>query len=426
MTTKAGKQITVKDRVIRKKITTEGLMKNLIATVISEVQKSGSKASDSLYIRNQLEKSLNDYSQLLENPETRNNAPSTIDVEVDDKIIKIDVNKFGGEKLAKEIETALKEMPIELQNDDSIYKVCKESFRLILNINPIVAKFLIPKLNSIYPNAEIVLKSSEYFIPYGATLLAQQMKFGIETHDLLPYSVGISLYNGIIMKIVDGKSNYPCSGNHTFHTVSDNQKVIRVMAYEGDRGLARNCNPIGEFVVNNLPQVPAGQLQCQITFKFDQNGILTTLAYDVSHNKELNIQLNPTPNLGNFKKSAEGIILDASAESEGDKNMYSCLDQLDLYMEYLTELTKDEEDEKNKDIMVKVRRAKNYINTHKNDITIDNCKQLRLELEECAEKNNLEHDKNFASLETQDRPSNTNSANNGNGKNVESKTCIIM
>jgi tRNA(Ile2) C34 agmatinyltransferase TiaS len=71
------------------------------------------------------------------------------------------------------------------------------------------------------------------------------MKFGIETHDLLPYSVGISLYNGIIMKIVDGKSNYPCSGNHVFNTVSDNQKTIRVMAYEGDRKLARNCNPIG-------------------------------------------------------------------------------------------------------------------------------------------------------------------------------------
>ena len=161
-------------------------MKNLIGTVTSELQKSGSKSSDTLYIRNQLEKSLNEYSQLLENPETRNNVPSTIDVELDDRTIKIDVNKFGGDKLAKEIESALKDMPLDLQTDNSIYRVCNESFRLILNINPIVAKFLIPKLTVMYPNAEIVLKSSEYFIPYGATTLAQQMKFGIETHDLLP------------------------------------------------------------------------------------------------------------------------------------------------------------------------------------------------------------------------------------------------
>ena len=137
--------------------------------------------------------------------------------------------------------------------------------------------------------------------------------------------------------------------------------------------------------------------------------------------------------MGNFKKSPDGLVLNESADTEGDKNLYTALDQLDLFMDYLAELAKDAANEQSLEILLKVRRAKNYINSHKHEITTDNCQQLRLELEECADKNNLERDKNFAAPvkeETQPKTSTNPKVepikNNTNDAKVESKTCILM
>ncbi len=410
MDIKSGKKIIVKDRVIKKKVSTDGLMKNLVATVALELQKTGTKTYDSLTIRNQIEKALNNYAETLEDP----NAPSKLEVEIHDRKILLDLNQFGAEKLSQDIDDALRELEFDLERE--------ETFRLILSVNPIIAKCLIPKLNELYPNAALVLRSSEYAASHGAVNLAQQSKFGIESCDLLPYSVGISLYNGIIMKLVEGKSNYPLIGDHVFHTVVDNQKTIRVIAYEGDRLLSRNCKPIGEFVVSNLPPAQAGDIQCQIMLSFDNNGVLTPAAYDIENKKNFAIEVNTSPQLINAIKYGDGLVLSANADTEADRKLYSALDSLDLLIEFLMRISKEIPKQNRQDVLLKIKRAKNYINVHKNDITVEDCEQLRLELDECAEDNNLEKRKSFALPASQV----FNETKQKDEETVESKTCVIM
>ena len=94
-------------------------------------------------------------------------------------------------------------------------------------------------------------------------------------------------------------------------------------------------------------------------------------------------------------------------------------------MDYLVDLCKDSEKDKKDDVLLKVKRAKNYINTHKNDITVENCEQLRLELEECADKNNLERHKSFPIPHTQNENLKNNTTVDDKGK-VDSKVCAVM
>lgn len=418
-----GKSIVVKDRLVKKNITTDAAMKKLLSTVTLELQRQGSGLKNQQKIQQELEKALSDYGEKLEHDLTRKDAPFITKIEIDGKQIVLDLNKLNCEKIAKETEEALRFGKLEINTEDH------NSLQVVLNAHPVIAKYLIPKLEALYPNAKFLIQTNDNYTVMGAAALVQQAKFGISTCDLLPYNLGLSLYNGTMKTLIDGKTNYPAHGGTVFQTINDNQKSIRAIIYEGDRVLARNCKPIGELHVKDLPPSPCGT-KYELTLELDQNGVLTGYGRDVITKKKIDAIVNQKVNIvflaTNNPKNSKGLVLDSSAETDSDKTLFEMLDTLDIYMEYLFTMSKNLEEEKRKDVFLKLTRARSYINMNKLKITAQEVEQIKLELNECADMNNIQRRKSLAHTAEQVFSNGKTNSTKENGKlSSLSKTCII-
>lgn len=98
----------------------------------------------------------------------------------------------------------------------------------------------------------------------GAAYLASDL-LRIKTFDMVPYPIGVGLYNGIVKNIIKSKINFPCMGKHIFQTIVDYQHAIKVNLYEvGQSSLARNCKHISEFVIEDIPEAPVCEMKIEI------------------------------------------------------------------------------------------------------------------------------------------------------------------
>ncbi len=104
--------------------------------------------------------------------------------------------------------------------------------------------------------------------------------------DVVPHSLGISAAIDTPMgfipdyfsTIIPRNSVIPTSRSEVYSTMVDNQDTVEIRIYQGENAIARENVPLGSFKVEDLPQKPAGDLQVEVHFDFDLNGILTVTA----------------------------------------------------------------------------------------------------------------------------------------------------
>ncbi|KAF9594800.1 hypothetical protein IFM89_034783 [Coptis chinensis] len=67
---------------------------------------------------------------------------------------------------------------------------------------------------------------------------------------------------------------------------SDNQTQVGVKVLQGEREIASDTKPFGEFELMGIPPAPRGMPQIEVTFDIDANGIVTVSAKDKATGKE--------------------------------------------------------------------------------------------------------------------------------------------
>ena len=65
-----------------------------------------------------------------------------------------------------------------------------------------------------------------------------------------------------------------------FSTAVNNQPVVTIKVFEGERGRTKFNNLLGEFDLRGLPPAPKGVPQIEVTFELDANSIMTISAKD--------------------------------------------------------------------------------------------------------------------------------------------------
>jgi molecular chaperone DnaK len=134
--------------------------------------------------------------------------------------------------------------------------------------------------------------------------------------DVTPLSLGIETQGGGFVKIIQRNATIPTRDSRTFTTVTDNQNRVEIHVLQGERELAEHNKSLGRFDLINLPPLPKGVPQIEVSFDIDSNGIVKVSARDLMTGLEQGLSIRPSSGLSELE--IQRMIREALANAETD------------------------------------------------------------------------------------------------------------
>ncbi|MBL0211780.1 MAG: molecular chaperone DnaK [Holophagaceae bacterium] len=134
--------------------------------------------------------------------------------------------------------------------------------------------------------------------------------------DVTPLSLGIQTQGGGFVKIIQRNTTIPCKDSRTFTTVTDNQSRVEVHVLQGERELSEHNKSLGRFDLINLPPLPKGVPQIEVSFNIDSNGIVKVSAKDMMTNLEQTMSIRPTSGLSELE--IQRMVREGTTNAEDD------------------------------------------------------------------------------------------------------------
>eukprot|EP01124_Arcella_intermedia_P029761 TRINITY_DN6375_c0_g1_i3.p1 TRINITY_DN6375_c0_g1~~TRINITY_DN6375_c0_g1_i3.p1 ORF type:complete len:260 (+),score=69.78 TRINITY_DN6375_c0_g1_i3:410-1189(+) len=104
--------------------------------------------------------------------------------------------------------------------------------------------------------------------------------------DIAPLSLGLETAGGAMTVMIPRNTLLPTKKVRTFSTYQDDQDLVTIKVYEGERARVKDNHLLGTFELSGLPPAPQGTMEIEVTFEVDENGILTVTAEDKRNNNK--------------------------------------------------------------------------------------------------------------------------------------------
>ena len=111
--------------------------------------------------------------------------------------------------------------------------------------------------------------------------------------DVTPLSLGIETMGGLMDTIIPRNSKIPTAAGRQYTTSIDGQSKLLISVYQGERDLVRDNRKLAEFILTNIPGMPAGLPKIEIQFQLNADGILTVKAKELRSGVEQSIEVKP-------------------------------------------------------------------------------------------------------------------------------------
>jgi molecular chaperone HscA len=134
--------------------------------------------------------------------------------------------------------------------------------------------------------------------------------------DITPLSLGIETMGGLMDVILPRNTKIPVKAGRQYTTSADGQKNLKIAVYQGERDLVEHNRKLGEFILRNIPPMPAGLPKIEVHFVIDADGILKVKAKELRSGVEQSVEIKAAYGLS--EEDMALMLLDSIQHAEAD------------------------------------------------------------------------------------------------------------
>jgi molecular chaperone HscA len=142
--------------------------------------------------------------------------------------------------------------------------------------------------------------------------------------DITPLSLGIETMGGLMDTIIPRNTKVPSKAGRHYTTSVDGQKNLKIAVFQGERDLVVHNRKLGEFILRNIPPMPAGLPKIEVQFILNADGILKVKAKELRSGTEQAIDIKPT--YGISEEDMGRMLLDSIQHAQTDMNSRAILE----------------------------------------------------------------------------------------------------
>ena len=177
-----------------------------------------------------------------------------------------------------------------------------------------------PPCKGVHPDEVVALGAAIQ----GAALLDQIPDQEMVLLDVTPLRLGIMVKGGLVEELIPQNTTVPTSRTKRFTTVRDNQTAVKILVLQGESEQAKDNELLGEFELTGLRAAKAGEVELEVTFEINADGIVSVHAKDMDTGKAQSIMVTASSGLTReeierMTRSAEQHAVAQRSDEESQK-----------------------------------------------------------------------------------------------------------